>query len=149
VLWRTELPEGRLGSPVVLSNDRDSVYAHSGDGALVAYSAADGAVRWSAPLGYRPDTPPALLPDGTLVSGGRTTTVWRGTDDEHDADAGPAPVVAVRGADGRGEEVWRRDDLRLHEVTVPAATGPMSGLSVDSDGRIAVSTAMGAVYVYG
>lgn len=189
VRWRTELAGGRLGTPAVLSNDRSAVHVQAADGTLVSYATADGAVLWSAPLGYRPDTPPALLPDGTLVSGGRTTTVWRGAGDAHDADAGPAPVVAVRGEDGRGREVWRRDDLRqltnpvatedgrvlvavrsggtdgepgvavhlldgadghtIHEFAVPAASGPMSGLSVDSDGRIAVSTAMGAVYVYG
>jgi len=187
-VWRVPLPDGRLGTPVVLSNDRDEVYVHAADGTLGAYSTSDGAVRWSAPVGYRPDTPPALLPDGTLVSGGRTTTVWRGPDDDHDDDAGPAPVVAVRGEDGTGREVWRRDDLRqltnpaatadgrvlvavrsggtddepgiavhlldgddgatLHRIEVPAATGPVSGLSVDSDGRIALTTAVGAVYVF-
>lgn len=190
VLWRTELPDGRLGTPVVLSDDGTEVYAHAADGTLRAYATDDGAVRWSAPLGYEPDTPPALLPDGTLVAGGRTTTIWRGHSDEHADDAGPAPVVAIRGEDGRGHEVWRRDDLRqltnpvatengrvvvavrsdagegdepgvavhlldggdghtVHSFVVPAATGPVSGLSVDADGRIAVSTAMGAVYVYG
>ena len=188
-LWRVALPGGRLGVPVVLSNDRDQVHLHARDGSLSSYSTADGSPLWSAPVGYRPDTPPALLPDGTLVTGGRTTTAWRGPDDDHPADAGPAPVVAVRGEDGRGREVWRRDDLRqltnpaatadgrvavavrsggtddepgiaLHlldgtdgrtvaEIAVPAATGPVSGLSVDSDGRIALTTAMGAVYVFG
>ena len=187
VLWRVPLPAGRLGTPAVLSNARDAVLVHDADGAVVAYSTADGAERWTAPLGYRPDTPPAVLPDGTLVSGGRTTTVWRGVDDAHEPDAGAAPVVAIREEDGRGVVAWRRDDLTqltnpvatddgevvvavrsggtdeepgiavllldggdgrtLHEYAVPAATGPMSGLSVDSDGRIAVSTAMGAVYV--
>ncbi|MEH6818667.1 MAG: hypothetical protein V7706_01840 [Dietzia psychralcaliphila] len=188
VLWRTGLPDGRLGVPVVLSDDRDEVYLHSEDGTLAAYSTADGSPVWSTPVGYRPDTPPALLPDGTLVTGGRTTTVWRGPDDDHDADAGPAPVVAVRGEDGEGREVWRRDDLRqltnpaatedgrvlvavrsggtdddpgialllldgedgstLHEIDVPAARGPVSGLSVDDEGRIALTTAVGAVYLY-
>ncbi|WP_299021859.1 PQQ-binding-like beta-propeller repeat protein [uncultured Dietzia sp.] len=188
VLWRTGLPAGRLGVPVVLSDDRGEVYVHAEDGTLTSYSTADGAARWSAPIGYRPDTPPALLPDGTLVTGGRTSTVWRGVDDDHAADAGPAPVVAVRGADGTGREVWRRDDLRqltnpaatadgrvvvavrtagagdapgialqlldggdgrtLHEIPVPAATGPVSGVSVDDDGRIALTTAVGAVYVF-
>ena len=188
VLWRAPLSEGRLGAPVVLSNDRAEVYVHSRDGGLAAFSTADGAALWSAPIGYRPDTAPALLPDGTLVSGGRTTTVWRGPDDDHDDDAGPAPVVAVRSGDGTGREVWRRDDLQqltnpaatedgrvlvavrtdggedgpgiaihvldgsdgstLHRIDVPAATGPASGLSVDSDGRIALTTSAGAVYVF-
>ena len=186
--WRVALPAGRLGTPVVLSNDRDEVYVHAADGSLGAYSTADGSPRWSVPVGYRPDTPPALLPDGTLVTGGRTTTIWRGPDDDHDDDAGPAPVVAVRGDDGSGREIWRRDDLQqltnpaatadgrvlvavrsddtegepgiavllldgsdgstAHRIDVPAATGPVSGLSVDSDGRIALTTAMGAVYVF-
>ncbi|MGN7156807.1 outer membrane protein assembly factor BamB family protein [Dietzia cercidiphylli] len=188
VVWRAGLPGGRLGVPVVLSDDRDEIYVHSEDGTLAAYSTADGSPVWSTPVGYRPDTPPALLPDGTVVTGGRTTTVWRGPEDDHDADAGPAPVVAVRGEGGEGREVWRRDDLRqltnpaatgdgrvlvaarsggtddepgialllldgadgstLHEIAVPAARGPVSGLSVDDEGRIALTTAVGAVYVY-
>ncbi|KAA0919467.1 PQQ-binding-like beta-propeller repeat protein [Dietzia sp. ANT_WB102] len=188
VLWRAPLPGGRSGVPVVLSNDHDEVYVHAEDGTLNAYSTSDGADLWSAPIGFRPDTPPALLPDGTLVSGGRTTTVWRGPDDEHDDDSGPAPVVAVASGDGTGRVVWRRDDLQqltnpaatpdgrvlvavrsgdpanehgiavhlldgtdgstLHRVEVPGATGPVSGLSVDSDGRITLTTAVGAVYVF-
>lgn len=189
-LWRIELEDGRLGTPVVLSNDRSEVFVHSEDGTLVAYSTADGSRLWSSPVGYVPDTPPALLADGTLVTGGRTTTVWRGTKDDHSDDAGPAPVVAIRadeGADG-DHEVWRRDDLQqltnpvatedgkvlvavragmdddepgveillldgntgdtLHEIAVPAATGPVSGLSLDSEERIVLSTAMGGFYVF-
>ena len=188
-LWRVDLDGGRLGVPVVLSNDRDEVYVHAADGTLHAYSTADGTERWAAPIDYIPDTPPALLPDGTLVTGGRTTTVWRGTDDDHDDDAGPSPVVAVHAPDGDPVERWRRDDLQqltnpvatedgdvlvavrsggtadepgiavllldgedgstLHEFEVPAASGPVSGLSMDSDDRVALSTAAGAVYVFG
>lgn len=207
-LWRAPLSDSRLGVPVVLSNDRDLVYVHSRDGDLGAYSTSDGAARWSVPVGYRPDLPPAVLPDGTVVTGGRTTTVWKGPDDDHDDDAGPSPVVAVREEDGSGREIWRRDDLQqltnpaatadgrvvvavrsdeggsggegtdregvdregaeradadpgialhvldggdgrtLHRIEVPAATGPVSGLSIDSDGRIALTTAVGAVYVF-
>src|SRR5699024_11995885 len=137
---------------------------------------------------YIPSTPPAPLPDGTLVTGGRTTTVWRGTDDDHDG-AGPSPVVAVHAPDGDPVERWRRDDLQqltnpvatedgdvlvavrsggtadepgiavllldgedgstLREFEVPAASGPVSGLSMDSDDRVSLSTAAGAVYVFG
>lgn len=188
-VWRTPLPDGRLGVPVVLSNDRDAVHVHARDGALGTYSTADGTELWSAPVDHVPDTPPALLPDGTLVTGGRTTTVWRGHEDEHDDDAGPAPVVAVHAVDGAPTERWRRDDLQqltnpaatedgrvvvavrsderdddepgiallildggdgstLHTIEVPAATGPVSGLTVDAGERIALSTATGAVYVF-
>ena len=202
-LWRAPLSGGRLGVPVVLSDDRETVYVHSRDGDLGAYSTADGAELWSVPVGYRPDLPPAVLPDGTVVTGGRTTTVWRGPDDDHDDDAGPSPVVAVRAEDGSGGQLWRRDDLQqltnpaatedgrvvvavragggsgtdgagsgdgggadttgpgiaihvldggdgrtLHRIDVPAATGPVSGLSIDSDGRIVLTTAVGAVYLF-
>src|SRR5699024_12364496 len=92
---------------------------HAADGTLHAYSTADGTERWAAPIDYIPDTPPALLPDGTLVTGGRTTTVWRGTDDDHDDDAGPSPVVAVHAPDGDPVERWRSEDL--HQLTNQAA----------------------------
>lgn len=188
-VWRVPLPEGRLGTPVVLSEDRERVYVHAADGALGAYSTVDGAALWSVPVGYRPDTPPAVVSGDAVVTGGRTTTVWRGPDDDHDDDPGPAPVIAVRDDGGTGRELWRRDDLQqltnpattedgrivvavrsgeteegpgialllldaadggtVHHIDVPAASGPVAGLSVDSDGRIALTTAMGAVYVFG
>ncbi|GLB62480.1 hypothetical protein NCCP2495_03580 [Dietzia sp. NCCP-2495] len=191
-LWRVPLPGGRLGVPPVLSDDGATVYVHDADGDLRAFATADGTGTWSTPIGYRPDLPPALLPDGTLVTGGRTTTVWKGPDDDHDDDAGPAPVVALSGGDGSGRELWRRDDLQqltnpaatadgrvvvavraadssddddsgpgialhlldgadghtIHRIEVPAATGPVSGLSIDDDGHIALTTGLGAVYVY-
>ena len=206
-LWRVPLSEGRLGVPVVLSNDRAEAYVHTDDGDLAAYSTADGAHLWTAPVGYRPDLPPSVLPDGTVVTGGRTSTLWRGPEDDHDDDAGPSPVVAISSEDGSGRELWRRDDLRqltnpaatddgrvlvavradgsasdggadgesdddesgieradepgmaihlldgasgetLHRILVPAAHGPVSGLSVDSDGRIVLTTGLGAVYLF-
>ena len=36
----------------------------------------------------------------------------------------------------------------LHRIEVPAAGGPVSGLSIDSDGRIMLTTGLGAVYVF-
>lgn len=187
-IWRVPLTDGRLGVPPVLSNDGGEVYVHARNGDLQAFSTADGAELWSASLGYRPDLPPSILPDGTVVTGGRTTTVWKGTDDDHDDDAGPSPVVAVTSEDGSSREVWRRDDLQqlanpaatddgrvlvavraagdtgepgialhlldggdghtIHRIEVPAASGPVSGLSVDDEGRISLTTALGAVYLF-
>lgn len=183
--WRVDLPDGRLGTPVVLADDGASVVLHAADGGLRAYSTADGARLWSHDLGYRPDFSPALLPDGALVTGGRSSTVWRGPDDRHSGDAGPAPVVAVDPRGDRPAERWRRDDLvqladpvalpsghvvvavrapgdrvEVHvldgadghtrtRIEVPDATGPVSGLAVDARGRLAVTTAVGTVYLYG
>ena len=51
------------------------------------------------------------------------------------------PGIAVHLLDGA-------DGATLHRIEVPAATGPVSGLSVDADGRIALTTAVGALYVF-
>lgn len=183
-MWTRELPNGRAAAPVVLSDDGTTLYVHGDDGALASFSTADGRPGPSVDLGYRPDFSPALLPDGTLVTGGRSSAIWHGPDDS-DREQTSGPVVAVRpeGVDSLGV-AWRRDDLRqladpvatpggrvwvaarsrddgialvaldggdghtVFSTDLPDARGPVSGLSVDASGRIAVSTSMGGVYVY-
>ena len=183
-LWREPLPDGRTGTPVALSPDGDRVFLHTADGDLQARATADGAPLWTEPVGFVPDFSPAVLDDGTLVTGGRSTTVWRGPSDEHPADAGPAPVVAVADRGDTAEVRWRRDDLRqlanpvatpsgrvvvatrgardrivvhvldgadghtTQRLEVPDSHGPVAGLSVDAEGNLTVSAAMGTIYLY-
>ena len=58
-----------------------------------------------------------------------------------DGDSGDEPGIAIHLLDGGTGET-------LHRILVPAAHGPVSGLSVDSDGRIVLTTGLGAVYLF-
>ena len=78
------------------------------------------------------------------VRAGGGSTDGAGSDDGG-GDPGGAdttgPGIAIHVLDGG-------DGRTLHRIDVPAATGPVSGLSIDSDGRIALTTAVGAVYLF-
>lgn len=114
--WSTDaVTSGVLGSPV-FSHDGSTVYANSRDGVLWALTAKDGKPKWSVPLGFSPQTPPSVAPDGLIVSGG-----------------GPdAKLVAVRDNDERGDVVWRRDDL--NPLCTPSLAGTDVGYSVIRSG---------------
>ena len=78
------------------------------------------------------DEAPAATADGRVVVAVRAA-------DSSDDDSGPGIALhLLDGADGH----------TIHRIEVPAATGPVSGLSIDDDGHIALTTGLGAVYVY-
>src|SRR5699024_3327964 len=103
----------------------------AGPSPVVAVHAPDGdpVERWR-----RDDlqqlTNPVATEDGDVLVAVRSG----GTADE--------PGIAVLLLDGE-------DGSTLHEFEVPAASGPVSGLSMGSDDRAALATAAGAVYVFG
>lgn len=75
--WTSDaVSAGVLASPV-LSADGSTVYVNGRDHRLWALNAADGKAKWSAPLGFLAQTPPALTPHGLIVSGGAPTPRWR------------------------------------------------------------------------
>ena len=164
--WSTDaVTSGVIGSPV-FSADGSTVYVNSRDGRLWALDSKNGKTKWSVPLGFSPQTPPASSPEGLLVSGG-----------------GPdAKLVAVRDNGERGEVAWRRDDVTAlctpslagddigytvvrfgenglallvfrtgdgHTVNthpLPQATGWPVGVSVATDRRVFTATSDGQVY---
>lgn len=160
---------GVLASPV-LSADGGTVYVNGRDQRLWALGAADGKVKWSVPLGFLAQTPPAVTPQGLIVSGG-----------------GPgARLAAFKDAGDHADQLWRRDDAvalsspslagpgagytvisgppsngapgmsllvfdpgsgrTLASYPVPAATGYPVGVSVGKDRRVVTATSDGQVY---
>ncbi|BBY54553.1 PQQ-like beta-propeller repeat protein [Mycobacterium koreense] len=96
--------DGALGAPVFAA-DGQTVYVTGRDEQLWALDAADGSAKWSAPLGFAAQTPPAVSPDGVIVAGGGPQT----------------DLVAIRDDDDHGEPLWRRDDV------TPLATAGLAG----------------------
>jgi outer membrane protein assembly factor BamB len=164
--WSTDaVTSGVLASPV-FSADGSTVYVNSRDGKLWALDSSDGEPKWSVPLGFSPQTPPSVRPDGLLVSGG-----------------GPdAKLVAVRDNGDRGDVLWRREDVTAlctasqagddvgytvvrsgdnglallvfrtgdgrtaNTYPLPQATGWPVGVSVAADRRVITATSDGQVY---
>jgi outer membrane protein assembly factor BamB len=160
---------GAIASPV-LSADGSTVYVNGRDQRLWALHAADGKPKWSVPLDFLAQTPPAITPQGLIVSGG-----------------GPgARPAAFRDAGDHADSVWRRDDVTplstsslagggvgytvvsgppadgapgmsllifdpanghtLNSYPMPAATGFPVGVSIGTDRRVVAATSDGQVY---
>jgi outer membrane protein assembly factor BamB len=165
--WTSDaVTAGVLASPV-LSTDGSTVYVNGRDERLWALGAADGKPKWSVPLQFLAQTPPAVSPDGLIVSGG-----------------GPrARLVAVKDSGDHGEPVWRRDDINspsspslagnvgytvvdaapgmsllvfdpasghtINNYALPDAAGYPVGVSVGRDRRVVTATSAGQVYSFG
>ncbi|MBD9333811.1 PQQ-like beta-propeller repeat protein, partial [Mycobacterium tuberculosis] len=105
--WTSDaVSAGVLASPV-LSADGSTVYVNGRDHRLWALNAADGKAKWSAPLGFLAQTPPALTPHGLIVSGGGPDTA----------------LAAFRDAGDHAEGAWRRDDVTALSTASLAGTG--------------------------
>ncbi|WP_216823767.1 PQQ-binding-like beta-propeller repeat protein [Mycobacterium rhizamassiliense] len=170
--WTSDaVSAGVIASPV-LSADGTTVYVNGRDQRLWALAAADGKPKWSVPLGFLAQTPPAVTPQGLIVSGG-----------------GPdARLVAFKDAGSHADQVWRRDDVSplassslagsgvgytvasgppsgdhpgmsllvfdpgnghtLNSYPLPAATGYPVGVSVGADRRVVTATSDGQVYSF-
>lgn len=158
---------GVIASPV-LSADGSTVYVNGRDQRLWALHATDGKVKWSVPLAFLAQTPPAVTPRGLIVSGGGPDT----------------RLAAFKDAGDHAEQVWRRDDVTplsasslagngagyavvspgegapgmsllvfdpgnghtLNSYPMPAATGYPLGVSIGSDRRVVTTTSDGQVY---
>lgn len=163
----TAVGGGPLSSPV-MSADGQTVYVNGRDNRLWALDTANGEARWSVDLGFQPQTPPSVTPDGLIVAGG-----------------GPdARLTAVRDDGDGGEVVWTRDDVEplstssragadvgytvardgengmtllvfdpadghtLNAYPLPHATGYPVGVSVGHDRRVVTATSDGQVYAF-
>jgi outer membrane protein assembly factor BamB len=163
----TAVGGGPLASPV-LSADGQTVYVNGRDNRLWALDSANGESKWSVDLGFQPQTPPSVTPDGLIVAGG-----------------GPdARLTAVRDDGDGGEVVWTRDDVEplstssragadvaytvardghhgmtllvfdpadghtVNSYPLPQATGYPVGVSVGHDRRVLTATSDGQVYAF-
>ena len=167
--WTSDAVEaGILGSPV-LSADGETVYVNGRDRRLWALNAADGALKWSLPLDFQPQTPPSVAPGGLIIAGGGPDT----------------RLVAIKDSGDAAEVVWRRDDVTplstssqagataayavvadgpqrmsllvfnpadggrtLNSYPLPEATGFPVGVSIGFDRRVVAATSAGQVYSF-
>jgi outer membrane protein assembly factor BamB len=170
--WTSDAVGGGVIASPVLSADGSTVYVNGRDQRLWAVHAADGKPKWSVPLDFLAQTPPAITPQGLIVSGG-----------------GPGTrLAAFRDAGDHADGVWRRDDVTplstsslagtgvgytvvsgppadgapgmsllifdpanghtLNSYPLPAATGYPVGVSVGTDRRVVAATSDGQVYSF-
>jgi outer membrane protein assembly factor BamB len=163
----TAVGGGPIASPV-LSADGETVYVNGRDQHLWALNSADGKAKWSIDLGFQPQTPPSVSPDGLIVSGGGPHT----------------KLTAIRDKGDHGEQAWSRDDVEplttstragtsvgyavvrdgdqgqallvfapgdghtLGSYPLPGATGWPVGVSVAHDKRVVTATSDGQVYAF-
>lgn len=164
----TEVGGGPLASPV-LSADGTTAYLTGRDGRLWALDTSDGSPKWSIPLGYQPQTPPSVSPDGLIVVGGGPDAKLVGVKDGGDsaevlwtrADVMPLTTASRAGtgvaytvvrddsADPAGQTLLVFDPADGHTVNsypLPGATGFPVGVSVGHDRRVVAATSDGQVY---
>jgi outer membrane protein assembly factor BamB len=170
--WTSDAVGAGVISSPVLSADGSTVYVNGRDQRLWALSAADGKAKWSVPLGFLAQTPPAVTPQGLIVSGGGPDT----------------RLAAFKDAGDHADPAWRRDDVTplsssslagsgagytvaagpssggapgmsllvfdpgnghtLNSYPLPAATGYSVGISVGTDRRVVTATSDGQVYSF-
>jgi outer membrane protein assembly factor BamB len=170
--WSSDaVKDGVLASPV-LSADGSTVYVNGRDQRLWAFHAGDGKTKWSVPLGFLAQTPPAVTPQGLIVSGGGPDTklaafrdagdhadqAWRrddvtplATSSVAGGDAGYAVVSGPAREGAAGMSLLVFDPANGHTINsypLPAATGYPLGVSVANDRRVVVTTSDGQVYSF-
>lgn len=160
----TAVGGGPLAAPV-LSADGATVYLNGRDGRLWALNTADGKPKWSAPLGFQPQTPPSVTPGGLILSGGGPGTKLTAVEDGGDrgevkwtrADVEPLSTSSLAG-DSAGYTVARADPgmallvfdpadgHTVNSYPLPGATGYPVGVSVAHDRRVVTATSDGRVF---
>ncbi|OBA59384.1 pyrrolo-quinoline quinone [Mycobacterium sp. 1100029.7] len=171
--WTSDaVAAGIIASPVLSANG-STVYVNGRDQRLWALAAADGKPKWSVPLGFLAQTPPAVTPQGLIVAGGGPDT----------------KLVAFKDAGDHADQAWRRDDVTplsssslaggrvgyvvssgparddapgmsllafdpgnghtINGYPLPAATGYPVGVAVGNDRRVVAATSDGQVYGFG
>ncbi|WP_144208245.1 outer membrane protein assembly factor BamB family protein [Mycobacterium tilburgii] len=170
--WTSDAVDAGVIASPVLSADGTTVYVNGRDERLWALSAADGKPKWSVPLGFLAQTPPAITPQGLIVAGGGPDT----------------RLAAFKDAGDHADQVWRRDDVTplsssglaggavgyvvtsgpghddvggmsllvfdlanghtVNSYPLPEATGYPVGLAIGTDRRVVAATSDGQVYGY-
>ena len=115
--WTSDaVKDGVIASPVV-SADGSTIYVNGRDNKLWAVNAADGKPKWSTPLGFLPQTPPSISPEGLIIMGGGPDT----------------KLVAIRDGGDNAEVAWTRDDVA--PLTTSSQAGAHVAYTVVSDGE--------------
>ena len=164
----TDVVGGPIASPA-LSADGNTAYVTGRDGRLWALGTSDGKAKWSVPLGYQPQTPPSVSPDGLIVAGGGPGAKLVGVKDDGDKadvrwtrdDVAPLSTSSRAGAkvaytvvrdgpaDGTGQAVLvfdPTDGRTLNRYPLPGSTGFPVGVSVGHDRDVVAATSDGQVY---
>lgn len=166
--WSTPVPGGMAG-PATVSADGQTVYAFGRDGSLRAYSAEDGAQRWSHDLGGVGFATLTASPDGILIptgAEGSPLTILKDAGDRAEVRAkrDDLQVVSLSALTG-GDAAWTvvrsgpNGPLSLTEIAtadgatrrsldLPGATGFTTGVAVSARGNVAVATHAGEVYYF-
>ncbi len=169
--WTSDaVSAGVLASPV-LSADGSTVYVNGRDHQLWALDAADGKPKWSVPLRFLAQTPPAVTPGGLIVAGGGPDTELVAFADRGDhaeqvwrrADTTPLSTTSLAGAHvaytvtagtsvgPAGLSLLVFDPADGHTVNsypLPEASGFPLGVSVGRDRRVVTATSTGQVYSF-
>ena len=147
--------------------DRVNLVQGSATDLRAALNADDGTPKWSVALGYQPQTPPSLSPDGAIVAGGGPGARLTGVRDDGDRgeitwtrdDVAPLTTASQAGG-GVGYTVTRAPDgmaLLLFDAsngsTIKAypmrnAQGHPLGVSIGHDRRVIAATSDGRVYAF-
>ncbi len=115
--WTSDaVKDGVMASPVA-SADGSTIYLNGRDNKLWAVNAADGKPKWSTPLGFLPQTPPSISPEGLIIMGGGPDT----------------KLVAIRDGGDNAEVAWTRDDVA--PLTTSSQAGAHAAYTVVSDGE--------------
>ncbi|CAN5434181.1 PQQ-binding-like beta-propeller repeat protein [soil metagenome] len=166
--WTSDAVTGGVLASPVLSADGKTVYVNGRNKTLWALDTADGNVKWSLPLGFQPQTPPTVAPDGTILTGGGPDTTlaavkdagdrgelrWRRGDVEplttsSQAGAKVAYTVARDGATGMALLAFDPTDGHTRgSYPLPQATGFPVGVSIGRDRRVVAATSDGQVYSF-
>lgn len=170
--WTSDVVGGGVIASPVLSSDGATVYVNGRDQRLYAVRAADGKAKWSVPLNFLAQTPPAVTPQGLIVSGGGPDTrlaafkdagdhadpLWRRDDvtplSASSLTGGGVGYAVVSGPSANGApgmSVLAFDPANGHTLgsyPLPAATGYPVGVSVGVDRRVVAATSDGQVYSF-
>jgi outer membrane protein assembly factor BamB len=161
----TAVGDGPIASPA-LSADGATAYVNGRDGRLWAVNTADGTAKWSVELGYQPQTPPSVSPQGVIVSGGGPGARLTGLTDTGTAGeilwtrADVEPLsTSSRAGESTGYTVIRDGEQgqallvfdpnqgdTINRYPLPEASGRPVGVSIGHDGRVVTATSDGQVF---
>lgn len=144
VAWSRDVG-GPIESQVVTSPDEQTLYATSLGGTLTAIARADGAVRWTLPLGDRSYATPSVADDGTIYVGSDAKKLLAVTpegkvrwslDAEDEADTGSALAADGTVIFAAGRRVYGVSPQGWLKFRFAAKRKVFTAPAVDAEGRV-------------